>query len=280
MADELPDYEPLLAAYHRAFAEELEAMVGTLPIETGDQVLEVACGDGAYTPMLARRVGASGSVVAVDLLMGYLEKARGELLRREPSTRGRFVAASIDRLPFDAGTFDLAWCAQSLFSLPEPLAAVRAMARVVRPGGVVAVLEDDTLHQVLLPWPVELELSVRSAEWEAFREESEHPRKFYIGRRLVKVFREAGLVDVRIRTHASNRVAPLGPSERTFLGEHLKDLRERVAPRLRPETRDALDRLADPDSPEYLPDQPDLALTVIDHVVRGRKPSAGGPEKV
>ena len=184
--DAIPDYEPLLAAYHRAFAAELEAMVASLPIRPGDRVLEMACGDGAYTGWLADRVDPGGSVVALDLLMGYLRKARAGLARAEGAGRARFVAGSIERLPFADGSFDHAWCAQSLFSLPEPVDAVRRMARVVRPGGTVAVLEDDTMHQVLLPWPVDLELAVRSAEWEAFREESDHPGKFYVGRRLLR----------------------------------------------------------------------------------------------
>jgi len=269
---EVPDYAPLLAAYHRGFAAELEAMVGSLPIREGDRVLEMACGDGAYTPWLAKKVGASGAVVGLDLSRGFLRLARDEAARGGAGGTTRFVAASIDRLPFADGTFDVAWCAQSLFSLPDPVDAVRRMARVVRPGGLVAVLEDDTLHQVLLPWPVDVELAVRSAEWEALRDGSERPRKFYVGRRLARVFRDAGLVDLRIRTHATDRVAPLGDDERAFLVEYLANLRERVAPRLAPDVRDAFDRLADPRSPDNLLDWPDLAVTLIDHVIHGRKP--------
>jgi ubiquinone/menaquinone biosynthesis C-methylase UbiE len=228
--DALPDYEPMLASYHAAFALELEAMVGTLPIWPGDLVLEMACGDGAYTPWLAARVGPEGGVVGLDVSTGYLGVARGHLRRAEHASRSRFVAGSIERPPFADGTFDAIWCAQSLFSLPEPVDAVSRMARLVKPGGLVAVLENDTLHQVLLPWPVELELAVRLAEWEALREEVAHPRKFYVGRRLVGVFREAGLVDLRVRSFASSRVAPLDEATRTFLGAYLEDLSGQVLP--------------------------------------------------
>ncbi len=271
--DPMPDYEPMLAAYHEAFADEIGAMVGSLPIREGDLVLELACGDGAYTHRLAGRVGPSGSVVAVDLLMAYLRRASRDARSGKIATRAGFVAASFDRLPFADGRFDVAWCAQSLFSLPEPVDSVRRMARAVRPGGVVAVLEDDKLHQVLLPWPIEVELAVRAAEWRALRDESDHPAKFYVGRRLVGVFREAGLVDVRARTYAADRVAPLDGPTRTFLGEYLRGLRERVSPHLDPATRGHLDRLADPDSPEHLLDQPDFAVTLIDHVIHGRNPA-------
>ena len=272
---EVPDYAPLLAAYHRAFAPELEAMVGSLPIAEGDRVLEMACGDGAYTPWLARKVGPAGEVVGLDLSMGFLRIAREAAARGGAEETTRFVTASIERLPFADRTFDAAWCAQSLFSLPDPLDAVRRMAGVVRPGGLVAVLEDDTLHQVLLPWPVEIELAVRAAQWEALKAETAQPRKFYVGRRLARVFREAGLVDLRINTFATDRMAPLGDDERTFLAEYLNGLRDRVAPRLAAGTREDFDRLADPGSPDYLLDWPDFAVTVIDHVIHGRRPGAG-----
>jgi protein-L-isoaspartate O-methyltransferase len=53
----LPAYETRLAAYHEAFAAELRGMIAGLPIAAGDRVLEVACGDGFYSGLLARTSG-------------------------------------------------------------------------------------------------------------------------------------------------------------------------------------------------------------------------------
>ena len=272
--DALPDYEPMLDSYHVAFALELESMVESLPIRAGDLVLEMACGDGAYTSWLSSKVGPAGIVVGLDVSTDYLELARDRSGRADNASRPRFVAASIGRLPFDEGRFDAVWCAQSLFSLPEPVDAVRRMARVVKPGGLVAVLEDDTLHQIMLPWPIEVELAVRAAEWDAFREEVDHPRKFYVGRRLVRVFREAGLVDLQVRSFASSRVAPLDPVVRTFLTEYLRDLGDRVTTRLGPEHRSAFLALVEPGSPDAMVDQPDFHMTIVDHLILGRVPGS------
>ena len=57
----VPSYEPMLGAYHRAFAVELRAMIAALPISEGQALLDMACGDGVYSPLLAERVGAAGS---------------------------------------------------------------------------------------------------------------------------------------------------------------------------------------------------------------------------
>ena len=270
--DRLPDYAPMLADYHRAYAKELGAMVDALPIRPGDRVLELACGDGAYARRLADRAGPTGALTAVDFSPAFLGLAR-DASAGAPRPVG-FAGAEADRLPFADDTFDLVWCAQSLYSLPEPVRVVAAMRRVVNPGGVVAVLENDTLHHVLLPWPVEVELAVRAAELSGLVEKQEHPSKFYVGRRLREVFREAGLGDVRQRTYVNDRQAPLDPAERGFLGAYLADLWERTRDRLAPAFRARFDRIADPSSGEYLLDRPDLTVTCLDHVVTGRKPGA------
>lgn len=266
----LPDYEPMLAAYHRAFAPELQEMIAGLPIREGDKVVEMACGDGAYSPWLARRTGPTGLVLAIDIAPAYLKVARSESLRTDVASRIAHVAAPIERLPLPRGSFDLAWCAQSLYSLPDQLDALRTMADLVHPGGTVAVLENDSLHQLVLPWPVEVELAVRAAELEAFGAEGESPRKFYVGRRLVELFHEAGLVEVLARSFAATRQAPLGAAEREFLVAYLDGLRQRVADRLDPSMRGQFLGLVDPEA--GIVTHPDLTLTILDHVVTGVRP--------
>jgi ubiquinone/menaquinone biosynthesis C-methylase UbiE len=268
--DALPGYEPMLLAYHTAFARELKAMIDALPVRPGDRVIDLACGDGAYLPWLADRVGPTGRVVAVDVSPAYLERAQSEFGGGPVD----FVAGVLERPPLPEASFDLVWCAQSLYSLSEPVESVRRMARIVKPGGTVAVLEGDSLHHLILPWPIEVELSVRAAELAALADESDHPRKFYVGRRLRTVFAEAGLVDIVKRTWASDRAAPLDEPTRRFLLESLRVLRERIASHLDCESLDAFDRVADEGSPEFLLDRPDFDATCIDHVVWGVRPYA------
>jgi demethylmenaquinone methyltransferase/2-methoxy-6-polyprenyl-1,4-benzoquinol methylase len=271
-AEPLPDYARMLSAYQGAFERELREMIGSLPIAEEDWVLEVACGDGVYARWLADRVGPRGEVVAVDISDAFLEIAHDQARHSPKCGQIRFVQGDVEHMPFSNNAFDFAWCAQSLYSLPDPVESLRRMARVVRPGGVVAVLENDALHHILLPWTIEMELAIHRAELHDFKEESSKPRKYYIGRQLCQSFREAGLVNYRKRTWASNRQAPLGPLERAFFDEYLLDLRDRVAPHLEPSIRDKFERLVDPKSGQYMLDCPDLAVTCIDHVVWGFKP--------
>src|SRR5262245_4603881 len=116
--NKLPGYTPTLMAYHRAFARELRAIVAGLPLQPGDRVLDLACGDGIYARWLAEDLDGGGSVLAVDLSAAFLELARRELPSDFPAERVQFVRADLKHLPIPDDSFDLVWCAQSLYSLP------------------------------------------------------------------------------------------------------------------------------------------------------------------
>lgn len=268
-------YLAALGAYHRALADALREMIGTLPLRPGDHAIDVACGDGVYACWLADRVGPRGLVAAVDIAPECLDLARGRKFLCASSASVCLVRADAAGLPFDDGSFDLAWCAQSLYSLPDLAAALREMVRVVRPGGVVAVLENDTLHDMLLPWPVDLELEIRAAELKAFTAESETPQKFYVGRWLSTLFENLGLVEPHVRVWATTRQAPLRLDERFFLQSHLQQLAARAGPHLRPESRERLQQHLALGTDVAMLERSDLAVTFLNRLAWARRPGGG-----
>jgi SAM-dependent methyltransferase len=267
----LPSYKSQLSAFHRAFELELLDIVRALPLTAGMRVLDLACGDGFYTRRIADRLGPGGSVTGVDLNRAYLSLAKLEATHQTGSATIDFVAASFDRLPFPDETFDFVWCAQSLYSLPEPVAVFEHLARVLRPGGIVAVLENDTLHQVFLPWPVSLELPLRVAELRALSAKTCNPSRYYVGRRLAAVFAEAGLEPLEVATRAIDRQAPFGEAEETLLQGYLEAVANRVAPYLAASLLQQLRRLGDPESPDHMLRQPYLTMTWLNVLALGRK---------
>lgn len=274
----VPDYDDQLSSFHDAFEPELEAIVAELPLTPGMRVLDLACGDGFYTRRIARRLGPSGAVTGADVNLGYLERARAEARNEAELASVDFVAASFDSLPFPNETFDFVWCAQSLYSLPDPTDVARHVARVLKPGGTFAVLENDTLHQVFLPWPIHLELPLRAAELRTLLEQSDNTSKYYVGRRLPAVLAAAGLDPLRITTHAFDRKAPLTPVVESLLQSYLDEVTERAAPHLAPALSAELRELVDPSSPKRLLRQRHLSITWLNVLALGRKP-AEGPER-
>ncbi len=271
---ELPGYALMLAAYHRAYADTLCNILNELPIAIGASVLDLACGDGVYSCWLARRVTNAGIVVSTDISNDWLQVATDTALTsdglKSPIVRCQSDAAC---LPFDDNRFDLVWCAQSLYSLPDAAVALAEMTRVVKPGGIVALLENDSLHHILLPWPAELEIEVRRAELEAFKNESDDPEKFYVGRRLRPLLEQSGLIELVERPHATSRATPVTGTLRTFLTEYMANLRRRVAPYLTDEVLAELDTLLSPLQPTFLLDSSGLTVTCVDQLIWGVKPA-------
>ncbi len=107
-------------------------------LRAGDAAVDVACGTGKLTAVLARRVGPFGRLAGIDIASPMLDEARRacrDLVQVE------FVQGDALALPFPDDSFDAATIAFGLRNLPDFEAGFREMARVVRPGGRVVCLE-------------------------------------------------------------------------------------------------------------------------------------------
>lgn len=119
------------------------ALIRRSGIQPGMRVLEIGCGSGAYTLEMARAVGATGKVVALDIQPGMLEQLKNKLTRSE-NTDIRNVEpllASACQLPFQNGSFDAAFMITVLQEIPDKWRALAEVRRTLRPGGIVAVTE-------------------------------------------------------------------------------------------------------------------------------------------
>jgi ubiquinone/menaquinone biosynthesis C-methylase UbiE len=273
-ADELPAYAEHLTAFHRACRRELARAVRDVPVPAGGRVLDLPCGDGFYSLCFARRLAAGGgSVVAADLSPAFLRLARRVYTRgRRPAAPVEFVSADAYALPFPDDSFDAVWCAQSLITFADdPVTALREMRRVVRPGGAVAVLENDEFHHVLVNWPVGLELAVQQAVAAAAVAKYGGPAKLSPARGLRRLFGAAGLTPVWKRTYAADRTAPFDRRATTFLAGHLAETRRLIAPHLSADALAAFDRFADPDGPESVFRRPDADFTCLNTLFVARK---------
>jgi len=268
----LPGYARPMAAFHRALAAELRSLIGFLPVDSASRVVDVGCGDGFYVGLWAERLRTPGGVVGVDVNEAFLEIARRHAARSNPACELCFVRGDLFESNHLGGDYDLAWSAQSLYSFPEPESTLRRLAELVRPGGLVAVLENDTMHQLLLPWPSRVEIVLRAAERDALAAESPNSGKFYVGRRLPAVMAAAGIEPLGFKTQAVDRAAPLEADLAEFLQSYLEQLFERVRPYLPDDAAALLREYVLPDGETYLPKQPFFTMTWINILAWGRVP--------
>jgi ubiquinone/menaquinone biosynthesis C-methylase UbiE len=100
-------------------------------------VMDVACGPATFSRAFAPRVAR---VVGVDFTPAMLAKAR-RVADEAGLANLEFVCGDGNALPFADGTFDLALCTYAFHHLPEPAKVLGEMARVVRKGGRVAIVD-------------------------------------------------------------------------------------------------------------------------------------------
>jgi demethylmenaquinone methyltransferase / 2-methoxy-6-polyprenyl-1,4-benzoquinol methylase len=106
----------------------------------GDSALDVCCGTGDLALALARRVGAEGSVIGCDFSSPMLDAARRKAARRGVDAV-RFEPADALHLPYEEGSFDAVTVGFGVRNLADLERGLAQMARVLRPGGRLVILE-------------------------------------------------------------------------------------------------------------------------------------------
>ncbi|KUH82189.1 MULTISPECIES: class I SAM-dependent methyltransferase [unclassified Mycobacterium] len=114
-----------------------EDLIEAAAPESGEYVVDIACGTGVVTRLAAERVGPTGKVVGVDLTPEMLEVARASAAPSGAVIEWR--QGSAEALPLADESYDLASCQLGLMFFPDRAAAVSEMWRVLSPGGRVAV---------------------------------------------------------------------------------------------------------------------------------------------
>ncbi len=107
----------------------------------GERVLDVGCGCGLDTLVAARLVGETGRSVGLDATPDMLEYPRKAAVKPGNGCAPEFVEGSVENLPFEDGSFDLVISNGALNLATDKDLAFTEIARVLRPGGEMAVAD-------------------------------------------------------------------------------------------------------------------------------------------
>jgi demethylmenaquinone methyltransferase/2-methoxy-6-polyprenyl-1,4-benzoquinol methylase len=171
------------------------------------RVLDVATGTAAVAVELARRAPRR-HVVGIDQSAEMLRVGRARVARAGVDDRIELREGRAEQLPFDDASFDALTFTYLLRYVDDPAATLRELARVVRPGGVIAMLEFDVPHGLWRPlWELYVNAVLPLAGlvaggrewWDVGRFLGPSIRGFHAHVDLVSLWRDAGLVDVRAR---------------------------------------------------------------------------------
>jgi ubiquinone/menaquinone biosynthesis C-methylase UbiE len=192
-----------------------------IALRPGSRVLEIGCGPRGCLDLLAARVGPAGSVIGIERSEESVKAARAFVaehgLRNVEVHCGDARSAGLPRVSFDLVTARLV-----LVNVPHPEQIVSEAVGLTRPGGSVAFHEVDWAAMICDPpnqaWTEFIELLVAYTK--------ENGNDLFVGRKVPRLLREAGLVDVQAR--AITHVHPPGDARRALLLDFADNLREPI----------------------------------------------------
>ena len=233
----------------------LRSAIQALQLPSGSQGLDAGCGIGLPALLLAEAVGRAGHVTGLDLCPEFLVHAEEIVEQAGLSEQISFREGDVNRLPFDDDAFDWAWSVDCVGYAPlEPLPLVKELARVVKPGGSVAILAWSS--EKLLPGYPLLEacLNATSAGIAPFAR-GKRPELHFL--RALGWFHDAGLEEPTARTFAGDAYAPLTDHIRSGLTALFEMRWPGAEAELAQENRVEYRRLCLPESADFILNHPD-----------------------
>ena len=165
------------------------ALRDALSPQPGERILEVGCGSGALCRLVAPGLLPDGELLGVDVAPEMVAAARALAGQQ---THLRFEVGAGAALPVEDATYDAAFGARLLLHVADPVPVVAEMARVVKPGGRVVLMDWD-FETVVVSHP-DRELARRLLHWRC----DHHSGDNWSGRRLLGHALAIGLRDLTV----------------------------------------------------------------------------------
>jgi SAM-dependent methyltransferase len=192
-------------------------------IQRGWRVVDVGCGPQGVLHVLADLVGPTGTVVGLERDPRVVDLARA-FVAEHGFTNVEVIQGDARATGLPRGCFDLVHERFVLVNVPAPEQILAEMVALVRPGGVVALWELDVVSWLCYP---------AHPAWTRIRMASQEVRldgqDFSIGRRLARLMRGAGLVEVRQEVEVEEW--PVGHPRRMQIIQFSENIRERLVAR-------------------------------------------------
>ncbi len=246
----------------------IRSAIQALQLPSGSRGLDAGCGIGSHTLLLAEAVGPGGHVTGLDLSPEFLVHAREIANKSSLSEQVSFLEGDVNKLPFDDDTFDWVWSVDCVGYAPlEPLPLVKELARVVKPGGSVAILGWSS-QQLLPGYPLlEARLNATSLGIAPFVK-GKRPELHFL--RALGWFCDAGLEEPTAQTFVGDFHAPLSDDVRSALMSLFQMRWGEPKSEVTREDWTEFQRLCQPGSPDFILNLPDYYAFFTYSMFRGK----------
>jgi len=239
-----------LLLHHRVKLLDRQAIVRKLDIQPGDRVLDLGCGPGLWTQLLADAVGPAGCVVGVDFDRDLLAHARRITEASHPNIDIRFRMMDMSDIGDLDETFDVIFFSNCFCYIPEPAAVIDVMKRIIRRGGRVIGRNWDGGPFALYPMRERLLTLVQHHLAIALEKQAEVAYfDHYFGRKMPGIFRRHGFSHVTCDTYLIERFGPADAELAAYIQTNGAWMADKVAASLDPSDLAEWRAYFDPEDP-------------------------------
>ena len=233
----------------------IRSAIQALKFPQGSRGLDAGCGIGSHTLLLAEAVAPDGHVTGLDVKPEFLVLAKETAEKFDLSEHVSFQEGDVSKLPFDNDAFDWVWSVDCVgYPAMGPVPLIKELARVVKPGGTVAILAWSS-QQLLPGYPLlEARLNAPSSAIAPFIK-GKKPELHFM--RALGWFRDAGLEKAAGRTFVGDVQAPLSDDIREALISLFEMLWDGARSEVTPQDWAQYQRLSQPESSDFILNLPD-----------------------
>jgi SAM-dependent methyltransferase len=250
------DYSAKLRSFNGFAEPEIRALIRSLELKPGMDILDAGCGTGEALSWLWSEVQPSGSVVGIDLAAAHVAAAQ-----THASPTVQIHQADLFDVSMKPASFDLVWCVNTINHLTNPVDGVRHLAKLLRHGGRLALGQSSLLPDMYFAWDARLERLTNEAVRSYYRDRYHLEEQDLASvRAVVGILHRANLQNITARTIVIERLAAPDAATESYLRDAI--FRDTWGRKLRQYLSDddyaELSRLCDPQHPQFALRRPDF----------------------
>ena len=260
-----------LLDHHKTKETERSLMISEFNLKNGDNILDLGCGPGLWTNLLAEKVKPDGKVVGIDLCEELINYAKKNLKKNPLKNIIKFIKGDFFNIPYRDNFFDVIFFGNCYAYVTEPMKVLKEQIRVAKKGGRIIAKDFDGAIIIFHPIDPHLSAKILAATAKGLKENPPEPLfNNYTGRNLNGFFLEAGLREISTRSYAIQKLTPLTPEAKRYITGNAEWYAKIGTPYLSKKDLKKWYAHFDPASDKYILDLDEFYFCMLEVVTEGK----------